>query len=119
MFLDYVATGRIDLVEEYLDNGGNPKVHNCKGETALHIAVANKQNDILEIVLPYFTEDELDIRDMYGLPAHITAIKYGNENGGRIINMYYKMIKTKPYMFKNYSFVNNVSNENVWSNKIK
>ena len=26
MILDYVATGRKDLVEEYLDNGGTPRV---------------------------------------------------------------------------------------------
>ena len=104
MFLDYVATGRRDLVEEYLDNNGSPKVRNCKGETALHIAVANNKNDILEILLPYFIEDELDIRDMYGLPAHITAIKYGNEAGAKIISSYHKLIRTKPYMFKNYSF---------------
>jgi ankyrin repeat protein len=104
MFLDYVATGRRDLVEEYLDKGGSAKVRNCKGETALHIAAANNKNDILEILLPYFTEDEMDIRDMYGLPAYITAVKYGNEVGAKLITTYHKMIKTKPYRFKNYSF---------------
>ena len=105
MFLDYVATGRKDLVEEYLDNGGTPRVRNCKGETVLHIAAANKHNDILEILLPYFNEDDLDIRDMYGLPAYITALKYGNEDGAQLISQYHKLIKTKPYKFKNYSFV--------------
>ena len=116
MFLDYVATGNKDLVEEYLDNGGTPKVRNCKGETALHIAAANKQNRILEILLPYFNEDDLDIRDMYGLPAHIIAIKYGNKDGAQVISKYHKMIKTKPYKFKNYSFADNA---NIWSNKIQ
>ena len=105
MFLDYVATGRKDLVEEYLDNGGTLRVRNCKGETVLHIAAANKHNDILEILLPYFNEDDLDIRDMYGLPAYITAIKHGNEDGAQLISQYHKLIKTKPYRFKNYSFV--------------
>ena len=101
MFLDYVATGRKDLVEEYLDNGGTLRVRNCKGETVLHIAAANKHNDILEILLPYFNEDDLDIRDMYGLPAYITAIKHGNEDGAQLISQYHKLIKTKPYRFKN------------------
>jgi hypothetical protein len=104
MFLDYVATGRTDLVEEYLDNGGDPKVINCKGETALHIATAHHQNEILARLLPYFSEDELDLRNMYGLPIHMTAIKYGNNVAVELINMYYKSIRTKPYKFKNYSF---------------
>jgi ankyrin repeat protein len=104
MFLDYVATGRADLVEEYLDKGGNPKVKNCKGETALHIAVAHHQNDILARLLPYFSEEEMDLRNMYGLPVYITAVKYGNEQGAELINKYFKSIKTKPYRFKNYSF---------------
>jgi ankyrin repeat protein len=105
MFLDYVGTGRKDLVEEYLDNGGTPRVRNCKGETVLHIAAANNQNSILEILLPYFNADDLDIRDMYGLPAYITALKYGNEEGAQLISQYHKVIKTKPYRFKNYNFV--------------
>jgi hypothetical protein len=117
MFLDYVATGRRDLVEEYLDNNYKHvvKIRNCKGETALHVAAANKQNDILDILLPYFTEDDLDIRDMYGLPPHITAIKYGNTYGAHLISQYHSMIKTKSYRFKNYSFADNV---NIWNNKI-
>jgi ankyrin repeat protein len=52
-------------VEEYLDHGGNPKVTNCKGETALHIAAAHHQNEILGRLLPYFSEEEMDIRNMY------------------------------------------------------
>ncbi len=110
MFLDYVATGRDDLVEDYLDKGGNPKVTNCKGESALHLAVAHHQNKILEIILPYFTENDLDQRDQYGLPAHITAIKYGNDYGSHLISEYHKLIKTKPYKFKDYSFANNSFN---------
>jgi ankyrin repeat protein len=104
MFLDYVATGRRDLVEDYLEKEGNVKLRTCKGETALHIAAAYNQNEILERLLPYFNEDELDIRDMYGLPAHITAIKHGNEYGAQLLSQYSKMIRTKPYRFKNYSF---------------
>lgn len=107
MFLDFVASGRADLIEDYLDNGGDPKVTNCKGETALHIAVAHKRNDILERLLPFFSEEELDTRDMYGLPPHITAIKHGNEQGAHIINEFSKLIKTKPYKFRNYEFNNN------------
>lgn len=118
MFLDHIATGRIDLVEEYLDNNGSVKKRNCKGETALHIAVAHHQNDILERILPYFTENELDIRDMYGLPAHITAIKYGNDYGARLLSNYYRMIKTKPYKFKNYSFLKNKNSLQEIINKI-
>jgi ankyrin repeat protein len=118
MFLDYVATGRIDLVEDYLDNNGDVKVRNCKGETALHIAAAHKQNEILEGLLPYFNEDELDIRDMYGLPAHITAIKYGNEYGAQLLSHYYRMIKTKPYKFKNNSFLKNKNSLQQIINKI-
>jgi ankyrin repeat protein len=116
MFLDYVATGRRDLVEEYLDNGGSVNVRNCKGETVLHIAAANNQNDILEILLPYFTEDDLDIRDMYGLPAHITAIKYGNEYGAQLLSQYQKLIRTKPYKFKNYSFAKSVKKADRFEN---
>lgn len=108
MFLDYIATGRTDLVEDYLDNGGDVKVRNCKGETALHIAVAHHQNEILERLLPYFNEDEMDIRDMYGLPAHFTAIKHGNEYGAQLLSQYHKMIRTKPYKFKNYSFAKSI-----------
>jgi hypothetical protein len=63
---------------------------------------------MLEILLPYFTEDDLDIRDMYGLPAHITAIKYGNEDGASLLSYYHKLIRTKPYRFKNYSFAKSV-----------
>ena len=39
------------------------------------------------------------------LPAYITALKYGNEDGAQLISQYHKLIKTKPYRFKNYSFV--------------
>jgi ankyrin repeat protein len=108
MFLNYIATGQQDLVEDYLERGGDVKVRNCKGETALHIAVAYNQNDILERLLPYFNEDELDIRDMYGLPPHMTAIKHGNEYGAILLSQYHKMIKTKPYKFKNYSFARSI-----------
>jgi ankyrin repeat protein len=107
MFLDYVASGNAKLVEEYLDKNGDVKVRNCKGESALHIAAAHNQNDILEMLLPYFNEDELDIRDMYGLPPYMTAIKYENDLGARIISDYRNSIKTKPYRFKNYNFANN------------
>jgi ankyrin repeat protein len=114
MFLDYVASGREDLVDDYLDNGGDPKVVNCKGESALHLAVAHHRNKILERILPYFTEDELDQRDQYGLPAHMVAIKYGNEYGAKLLSEYHKLIKTKPYKFKNYSFENNsYKNDNL------
>ena len=116
MFLDYVATGRQDLVEDYLDNGGNPKVVNCKGETALHIAAAHHQNELLASLLPYFNEDELDLRNMYGLPVHITAMKYGNELGAQIINEYYKSIKTKSYRFKNYSFKKSIKRQSKKKN---
>jgi ankyrin repeat protein len=122
MFLDYVATGRDDLIEDYLDKGGDVKVRNCKGETALHIAVAHNQNDILARLLPYFNEDELDIRDMYGLPVHITAIKYGNDRGSKLISDYYKSIKTKSYRFKNYNFKNSIrkaTKKNNFKNIIK
>jgi ankyrin repeat protein len=108
MFLDAIATGRLDLIEDYLDNNGSVKVRNCKGETALHIAAAHNQNDILERILPYFNEDELDIRDMYGLPPHMTAIKHGNEYGAQLLSQYHKMIRTKPYRFKNYSFATSI-----------
>ena len=109
MFLDYVASGNAELVEEYLDKNGDVKVRNCKGESALHIAAAHNQNDILAMLLPYFNEDELDIRDMYGLPPYMTAIKYENDLGARIISDYRNSIKTKPYRFKNYNFANNNS----------
>lgn len=107
MFLDYVATGRADLVEEYLDNNMTANIvniRNCKGETVLHIAAALHQNGILEQLLPFFSEDELDIRDMYGLPAYMTAIKHGNPVGATIISRYRKSIETKPYRFRDYSF---------------
>lgn len=113
MFLDAIATGRLDLVEDYLDNNGSVKVRNCKGETALHIAAAHNQNKILECILPYFNEDELDIRDMYGLSPHMTAIKHGNEYGAHLLSQYRKMIRTKPYRFKNYSFNNSLNNINI------
>lgn len=107
MFLDYVATGRANLVEEYLDNNMTANIvniRNCKGETVLHIAAALHQNGMLEQLLPFFSEDELDIRDMYGLPAYMTAIKHGNPVGARIISRYRKSIETKPYRFRDYSF---------------
>ena len=107
MFLDYVATGRANLVEEYLDNNMTANIvhiRNCKGETVLHIAAALHQNGMLEQLLPFFSEDELDIRDMYGLPAYMTAIKHGNPLGARIISKYRKSIETKPYRFRDYSF---------------
>jgi hypothetical protein len=114
MFLDYIATGREDLVEDYLDKGGDPKVRNCKGETALHIAVAHNENKILERILPYFNDEEIDIRDMYGLPAYMTAIKHGNEYGTQLLSQYHKIIRTKPYRFKNYNFENNnFENNNI------
>ena len=107
MFLDYIATGRADLVEEYLDNNKTANIvniRNCKGETVLHIAAALHQNGMLEQLLPFFSEDELDIRDMYGLPAYLTAIKHGNPVGATIISRYRKSIETKPYRFRDYSF---------------
>ncbi len=118
MFLDYVATGRGDLVEDYLERGGNPKVVNCKGETALHIAAAHHQNEILARLLPYFSETELDVRNMYGLPLHITAVKYGNEIGAELISNYYNTVKTKPYRFKNYSFKKSIKKEIPLANPI-
>lgn len=117
MFLDYVASGRLNLVEEYLDGNGDVKVRNCKGDTALHVAATHHQNKLLESLLPYFNEDELDIRDMYGLPAYMTAIKYGNELGAKLISEYHKSIRTKPYRFVNYEFNNN--SENIENNPIE
>ena len=128
MFLDYIATGRLDLVEEYLDNNtieiGN--IRNCKGETVLHVAAATHQNHMLEQLLPFFNEDTLDARDMYGLPAYITAIKYGNPAGAELISRYHKSIRTKPYKFRNYSFrsmndighLNNNSIDSINQNEI-
>ncbi len=113
MFLDYVASGNTKLVEEYLDKNGDVKVRNCKGESALHIAAAHNQNDILAMLLPYFNEDELDMRDMYGLPPYMTAIKYENDLGARIISDYRNSIKTKPYRFQNYNFANNENTESI------
>ena len=107
MFLDYVASGNTELIEDYLDNDGDPTVHNCKGETALHIAAAHNQNDILQRLLPYFNEDTLDTRDMYGLPPYMTAIKHSNAYGAELLMQYSKMIRTKPYKFKNYNFLKN------------
>lgn len=118
MFLDYVASENTKLVEEYLDGNGDVKVRNCKGETALHVAAAHHQNKLLESLLPYFNEDELDMRDMYGLPAYMTAIKYGNDSGARIISEYRKSIGTKPYRFKNYKFNNNNNDNNNNNNNI-
>ena len=113
LYLDDVATGREAAIEDYLDDGGDPKVRNCKGETALHVAVAHKQNDILERLLPYFTEADLDMRDMYGLPVHMVAVKYNNKRAESIIAKYYKSIKTHPYRFRNYSFANeSINNAN-------
>jgi hypothetical protein len=117
MFLDYIATGRLDLVEEYLDNNKRIKIENirnCKGETVLHVAAATHQNRMLEQLLPFFNEDTLDARDMYGLPAYITAIKYGNPAGAELISRYHKSIRTKPYKFRNYSFrsMNDIGNLN-------
>jgi hypothetical protein len=89
IFLNAVARGDINEAEKYLDEGGDATVRNCKGETALHIAAAHHQNTILGILLPYF-EYNLDIRNMFDEPATVTAIKYGNKAGAKIIFDYFQ-----------------------------
>ncbi len=118
MFLDAVAAGRLDDIEQYLDEGGDPKYTDCMGQTAIHKAVAHKKNDILDMLLVYFNEDELDARDMYGLPAHLTAMKFDNPVGLRKIANYRRNITQKPYFYKNYSFNSNSSNVNNYINNV-
>jgi hypothetical protein len=111
MFLNAVASGRVEDVESYLNSGGDPHVTNCKGQTAIHLAASHHRYPILEMLLRYYDEDQLDARDMYGLTPFITAIKHQNSKATKIIADYWESVRTKPYKFKPYSF-NTSDNKN-------
>jgi ankyrin repeat protein len=104
LFLEAVATGNIEYIKKYIEDGENVKVRNCKGDTVLHIAAKTKQNKLLKYFLVYFSKEELDTRDMYGYPPHIVAEKYGNKIGAKLIEKYREEVTNSPYSYKEYSF---------------
>ena len=102
-FLNAVALGEEKEVEDYLERGGSPHWTDCRGQTAMHVAAQYKQNKILEMLLPFFDDEQLNQRDMYGRAAWKVAYFFSNGRGmdlleNRPVNV------LNPRMYKSYSF---------------
>ena len=101
--MNAVALGEEKEVEDYLERGGSPHWTDCRGQTAMHVAAQYKQNKILEMLLPFFDDEQLNQRDMYGRAAWKVAYFFSNGRGmdlleNRPVNV------LNPRMYKSYSF---------------
>lgn len=102
-FLNAVALGEEKEVEDYLERGGSPHWTDCRGQTAMHVAAQYKQNKILERLLPFFDDEQLNQRDMYGRAAWKVAYFFSNGRGMHLLeNRPVNVLN--PRMYKSYSF---------------
>lgn len=104
LFLDAVSRGDTAAIEDYLDRNGRPEYADCKGQTALHIAIRHGHHDILAALIRHFNSNQIDQRDQFGLSARGVAELLGDKRGVQIINNYLYELQTSPYVNKSYSF---------------
>ena len=104
VYLDAVSRGDTAAIEDYLNRRGRPEYTDCKGQTALHIAIQHQQYGILAHLIRLFDSGRLDQRDMFGLSARGVAQQLQDEKAVEIINNYLYELQTSPYVNKNYSF---------------
>lgn len=102
MYLDAIAHGDLEFVEQYLDSGNDALYRDCLGRTGLHIAAAHNQPEIAKTILPYFTSKDLDMRNSFGRPAGEL-----NRRIGTIIEGYHKRMFKRTPRHKPYSFAKN------------
>jgi len=108
LFLNAVALGEEKEVEDYLERGGSPHWTDCRGQTAMHVAAQYKQNKILERLLPFFDDEQLNQRDMYGRAAWKVAYFFSNGRGMHLLEN--RPVNTmNPRMYKSYSFKQKVN----------
>lgn len=126
LYLDAVSRADTEQIEAYLERSGRPEYADCKGQTALHVAIRHKHPVILAALIRLFDNNQIDQRDMYGLSARKVAEELHDDKSVQIINNYLYALQTSPYVNKSYSFKkrdkkrasikNNVRNEeNLWN----
>jgi ankyrin repeat protein len=119
MYLDAVSCGDAAVIEDYLDRNGRPEYADCKGQTALHIAVRHGHHSMLTALIRHFNSNQIDQRDMYGLSARKVAESLGDDEAEEIINNYLYELQTSPYVNKSYSFKKRAKKESLKSASIK
>lgn len=103
-YLDAVSRGDVEAIQDYISRRGNPHYADCKGQTALHIAVRHQQYYVLENLVPFFDNNQIDQRNMFGLSARKVAEELHDDKAVQIINNYLYVLQTSPYVNKSYSF---------------
>jgi ankyrin repeat protein len=104
VYLDAVSCGDTAAIEDYLNRRGRPEYTDCKGQTALHIAIKYQHYGILTHLIRLFDSEQIDQRDMYGLSPRQLAEKLGDNKAAEIIRNYLSILQVSPYVNKNYSF---------------
>lgn len=99
MYLDAIAHGNAEFVEEYLDGGNDALYRDCLGRTGLHVAAAHNQPEIAKELLPYFTAKDLDMRNSFGRPAGELNNRIGVIIEGHHKRMFKRTPRYKPYSF--------------------
>lgn len=105
MYLDAISKGDTEFVEQYLDGGNDALYRDCLGRTGLHVAAAHNQQAIVNLILPYFTAKDINIRNSFGRPASEL-----NNRIGKTIQEHYKRMFKRTYKHKPYSFARNSLN---------
>lgn len=99
MYLDAIAHGDSEFVEQYLDSGNDALYRDCLGRTGLHVAAAHNQPEMAKALLPYFTAKDLDMRNSFGRPAEALHRRIGDIIDEHHKRMFKRAPRHKPYSF--------------------
>lgn len=84
-FLDACSRGDLDLCNRYLAAGVDPDAENRHGETSLIIAVRNRNEDVVRLLLSYGAE--VNVTDRRGNSAIQLAMTEGDGELTRLLTI--------------------------------